>query len=296
METRTMPRRERSGTGATADAAETQGARTVHRRKSVNQAEMEKTHGLPEPDGSFNKGSIFRALVGQLKPGRMLDLGAGKGNFSLSAAQMGWHVTAVDARTTRWPDAEQEPDAEVAELIRGIRWVQADVREFTIAPGEYDLICILGLLHHLEVSDQVELIKRCVGALLLIDTRIAPSNVDREGQYEGMVIREHGEDREERDAVPTAAWGNPTSFRHTEESLVRLLRDCGFPQVRMMRPPHRRDYTFYLGLPRNAEAKRGAPGRKPKKVVGKDRGGKLWSHWTPGQESDAAESGGNDLD
>lgn len=282
-----MPRRERPTPGHADDSAASSGGRAVRRRKGVTSQEMVKTHGLPEPDGLLNKGNIFRALVGPLKPGRMLDLGAGKGNFSLSAAQMGWQVTAVDARTTRWPDAEQESDPEIARLIRGIQWVQSDVREFAIAPGDYDLICILGLLHHLEIADQIKLLRRCAGTLLLIDTRIAASNLDREGPYEGMVIREHGEDREARDAVPTAAWGNATSFRHTEESLVRLLRDSGFPQVMMMRPPHRRDYTFYLALPRNEDAKRGAPGRKAKAVVGKDRGGKLWSHWTP---DDADES------
>ena len=149
----------------------------------------------------------------------------------------------------RWPDAEAEEDAATKALIATIRWVQADVREFPIAPGEYDLICILGLLHHLEVADQAALIRRCAGTLLLIDTRIAPAIIDREGPYEGMVVREHGETRDERDLVPTAAWGNAHSFRHTEESLIHLLRENGYAQVMPMRPPHRRDYTFYLCLP-----------------------------------------------
>lgn len=255
----------------------------IRRQKSANQMEMTRTHGLPEPDGILHKGNVFRSLLGPLKPGRMLDLGAGKGNFSISAAQLGWQVTAVDARTVRWPDGDAEPDPEIATLIRSIQWVQADVREFPIEEEAYDLICILGLLHHLEVPDQIDLLHRCAGTLLLIDTRIAPAAIDREGPYEGMAVREHGEDREERDQIPTASWGNPTSFRHTEESLVRLIRECGFPQVLMTRPPHRRDYTFYLCLPRNLDSKPGQPGRKQKAVVGRDRGGKAWSHWTPDQ-------------
>jgi SAM-dependent methyltransferase len=270
--------------GIFARAAELTGdAPTIRRRKCANQTEMLKTHGLPEPDGTLHKGNVFRSLLGPLKPGKMLDLGAGRGNFSLSAAQMGWQVTAVDARNVRWPDADAELDSEVAELIRSITWIQADVREFPIGRGEYDLICVLGLLHHLEIPDQLNLVRRCTGTPLLIDTRIAPAVIDREGAYEGMIVREHGEDREERDQVPTASWGNPNSFRHTEESLLRLIRDCGYPQVMMMRPPHRRDYTFYLGLPRNAEAKRGKSGRKPKTVMGRDRGGEIWSHWSPEQ-------------
>jgi SAM-dependent methyltransferase len=222
---------------------------TVSFRKGASRTVFARTHGLPQPDQSIHKGNIFRALVGLLKPGKMLDLGAGKGNFSLSAAQLGWEVTAVDARTVRWPDAETEPDPAVADLIRTIRWVQADVREFPIEEGEYDLVCILGLLHHLEVSDQVSLLKRCSTMPTLLDTRIAKALVDIDGPYEGMLIRERGETREERDAVPQASWGNPLSFQHTEESLLRLVLDCGYIKMMQMRPPHRVDYTFYLCLP-----------------------------------------------
>ncbi len=118
------------------------------------------------------------------------------------------------------------------------------------SPGhEYDLICILGLLHHLEVDDQIELLRRCSGTLTLLDTRIAPRIADTEGPYEGVYIREHGETREERDEVPTASWGNETSFRHTEESLLRMVRDCGYSKMMSMKPPHRQNYTMFLCLP-----------------------------------------------
>jgi SAM-dependent methyltransferase len=233
-----------------------QDATTITFKKGANQTVVARTHGLPAPDTSIHKGTIFKTLVGLLKPGRLLDLGAGKGNFSLAAAQLGWEVTAVDARTVRWPDAAAEPDAALAEQIRAIRWVQADVREFPIAPGDYDLVCILGLLHHLEVPDQVALLTRCASMPTLLDTRIAKAIVDREGAYEGMLIREHGATREERDAVPQASWGNPLSFQHTEESLLRLVLDCGYSKMLQMRPPHRHDYTFYLCLPsRSSERK-----------------------------------------
>jgi SAM-dependent methyltransferase len=222
---------------------------TITFKKGASRTVIARTHGLTAPDPSIHKGNIFRSLVALLKPGKMLDLGAGKGNFSLSAAQLGWNVTAVDARTVRWPDADAESDPAVADLIRSIRWVQADVREFPIEEREYDLVCVLGLLHHLEVSDQVSLLKRCSTMPTLIDTRIAKALVDVEGPYEGMLIRERGETREERDAVPQASWGNPLSFQHTEESLLRLILDCGYIKMMQMRPPHRQDYTFYLCLP-----------------------------------------------
>jgi SAM-dependent methyltransferase len=226
-----------------------QEATTITFKKGANRTVFARTHGLPEPDTSVNKGNIFRNLVALLKPGKMLDLGAGKGNFSLSAAQLGWTVTAVDARSVRWPNADMEPAPAIANLIRTIRWVQADVREFPIEEGEYDLICVLGLLHHLEVSDQVSLLRRCSTMPTLLDTRVAKALVDVDGPYEGMLVREHGDSREERDAVPQASWGNPLSFQHTEESLLRLVLDCGYIKMMQMRPPHRPDYTFYLCLP-----------------------------------------------
>ncbi len=210
-------------------------------------AVAEEGHALPEPDDSVNKLQIFRALVSLLKPGKMLDLGAGRGNFSLAAVELGWEVTAVDARTMRWPDYEEDPKH--AQLIRSVDWVVADVREFPIYSGEYDLICILGLLHHLELDDQIKLLRRCSDTLTLLDTRVAPEIVVTEGSYEGEYKSEPGETREERDKVPTASWGNEVSFRHTEESLLRLAQDCGYSKTMAMKPPHRLDYTFYLCLP-----------------------------------------------
>ncbi len=218
------------------------------RDEAAASAATGQVHALPEPDDSINKLTIFRALLPSLKPGKMLDLGAGKGNFSLAAARLGWEVTAVDARTVRWPDLEAEKDRERAKLVRAIRWVQADVREFSIG-GEYDLICILGLLHRLEVDDQIKLLTRCSDTLTLLDVRVAPEIAVTEGPYEGKYHRQGGETREERDQIPQAAWGNEFGFRHTEESLLRLVQDCGYSKMMSMRPPHREDYTMYLCLP-----------------------------------------------
>jgi hypothetical protein len=258
----------------------------VKRAKGLNQQSVVKTHGLPEPDGTLNKGRIFESILAPLAPGKLLDLGAGKGNFSMSAASMGWQVTAVDVRTVRWPEVDPATDPETASLLESITFVQSDIREFPIGRNEYDLICILGLLHHLEVPDQVALIRKCTGTPLLIDTRIASAEIDVVDDYRGMLIREHGETREERDQVATASWGNESSFRHSEESLTRLLRDCGYPIVFQGRPPHRREYTFYFALPRIAEQQF----RRKKRTVGAGRAGDLWKHYTPGEATPAADA------
>lgn len=259
------------------DVESTTEGREVRRRKGVNQQQVVKTHGLPEPDGNMNKGRIFEAVLAPMRPGKLLDLGAGKGNFSMSAASLGWQVTAVDVRTVRWPEYDPATQPELARLIDAVTFVQSDIREYPIARGEFDLICILGLLHHLEVPDQLALLRKCAGTPLLIDTRIASAIVDTVDGYEGMLIKEHGETREERDDVATASWGNETSFRHTEESLIRLLRTSGYPVVFQARPPHRREYTFYYALPRATETGY----RRNKRTVGDGRGSGAWSHHTP---------------
>jgi 2-polyprenyl-3-methyl-5-hydroxy-6-metoxy-1,4-benzoquinol methylase len=233
-----------AGRGRAGDASQESAARVPASGEIT-----EQTHALPEPDESISRRQIFRSLVSPLKPGKMLDLGAGAGNFSLPAAQMGWDVTAVDARNMRTPTPEKKANSKQAELVRSVRWVESDIREFPIKRGEYDLICILGLMHHLEIEDQLKLLKQCSDTLTLLDVRIAPEIVVSEGPYEGLYFHERGESQEQRERLPQASWGNAVSFHHTEESLIRLVRDCGYANVMPMRPPHERNYTFYLCLP-----------------------------------------------
>jgi len=179
----------------------------------------------------------------------MLDLGTGAGTFSLIAARLGWEVTAVDARTVRTPDPEAEKDPNGAELLRSVRWVEADVRELEIPKGDYDLICIFGLLHHLELDAQIKLLKRCSHTLTFLAVRVEDHVVSKEGLYEGNNYREPGATRKERDQVPWASWGNEASFKHTEESLLRLFQESGYTHVMAMRPPFEHNYTFYVCLP-----------------------------------------------
>lgn len=205
-------------------------------------------HGLPAPDGALKKGRLSESILAPLAPGKLLELGASKGTFSLSAARLGWQVTTVNPDTLRWPEREVDADPELPALLDSITFVQSDVREFSIGRHAYDLICIPGL-HDLEVPDQVALVRKCAGTPLLIDTRIASAETDTFGVYHGMLIQELSEAREERDGVGAASSLNASAFLHTEESLVRLLRDCGYPIVFQARPPYRQEFTFYFALP-----------------------------------------------
>lgn len=176
---------------------------------------------------------IFRRLLAPLRPGRLVDLGSGHGKFALVARDLGWAVTAVDARKTRMP------------MAPGIEWVQADVRDFPLEG--YDCICVLGLLYHLELADALALLEKAAGTTTIIDTHVA---LEAEREEQGYVGRTYVEVRSRDPNVlartSTAAWGNRTSFWPTQESLLRMFYDSGFATVFVAEPPYLADRTFYL--------------------------------------------------
>ncbi len=181
---------------------------------------------------------IFASMLTTMKPGRLLDLACGHGVFSLVAARMGWQVTAVDVRMGRMP------------MTEGIRWVESDVREFKISPGEYDCIAILGLLYHLELDDQLDLMSRCSFAPTIVDTIVSlDPNVEEKG-YRGEYFDEvAGRTPKQFAKSPKASWKNTRSFWADEESLIRLFNDAGFASVCKRMPPVVPERTFYLCLP-----------------------------------------------
>ena len=169
---------------------------------------------------------IFRSLLEQLRPGRLLDLATGHGAFALIAHDLGWEVTAVDARVERMP------------MTPGISWVQGDVRNF---PTEgYDVVTVLGLLYHLEIEAQIDLLRRCSTSLTILDTHVSRRPTSLLEGYLGHHFTEVLEDTR-------ASWGNPVSFWVTEESLYRLLLTSGYSSIlKVVPPPVTVDRTFYV--------------------------------------------------
>ncbi len=72
-------------------------------------------------------------------PGNALDLACGLGRNALYLAELGWHVTAVDAS---WVAIDRLSKVALSRRLP-IDCVTADLEsaEFSIAPGSYDLIC-----------------------------------------------------------------------------------------------------------------------------------------------------------
>jgi tetratricopeptide (TPR) repeat protein len=177
---------------------------------------------------------IFRYLLGCVaKQGdRVVDLGAGHCAFSRVARDMGHLVTAVDARTERKPD-DSELDT--------IQFVQTDVRAFDL--GGFDVIIFLGLLYHLELTAQLDILRRCAATKVPViletqvhveamvpesETRPWARELVRRGEYEGVVFPE-GDN-------PMASVGNPESFWATEPALLAMLGNAGFTHAIVVDP------------------------------------------------------------
>jgi hypothetical protein len=173
---------------------------------------------------------ILDSLVGPNK--RVADLGAGPCVFAKIARDKGHQVTAVDGR-----------DARVPEDLGSIQFVKADIRWFDISG--YDVVLVLGLLYHLTLEDQISLLSRCRGQLVL-DTQVhirslAVEDSSRErgmeldtlvaqDGYEGVLFPESDNNM--------ASIGNSTSWWHTEPSMLRLLANCGFQSTVVVGAPY----------------------------------------------------------
>ena len=178
--------------------------------------------------------AAFRQILGVMSPGRLLDLGAGHGKFSMIGHDLGWEVTAVDVRTARMP------------MLDGIRWIESDARTFDVSG--YDCIALLGLLYHIELADQQDLLRRCAGTPTILDTHHSLRAETSVEGYKGHLYREPGSSLEELAQIPTASFGNRESFWATREELDRMLHEAGFSTILALEPPILPDRTFYLCL------------------------------------------------
>ena len=179
----------------------------------------------------------FDQMLGFFPPGRMIDLGAGHGAFSIRAADAGWKVTALDARGDRYPEDDR------------VDWVVGDVRSVSVEG--YDLVACLGLFYHLTVDDQLDLLDRCSGTPMILDTHVAngrpsPFSLSPEVElrgYRGQLFREA--DR----SHSTASWGNEESFWPRPKAMYRMLDEHGY-NVMAAVPWYLPTRTFWLCLPR----------------------------------------------
>lgn len=173
------------------------------------------------------RAGILRTLLQPFTPGRLIDLACGTGMFAVLAADLGWQVTAVDARPRPWTDDR-------------VTWRQQDIRDTSV--DSYELILCLGIFYHLELADQLVLVEKCAGTPLILDTHISVAGGETDSGYSGHYYPEG-------DGV-LAAWGNPRSWWPTLESLQRMLAGAGYSRVDVLEPwYHGQDRTFFTCRP-----------------------------------------------
>lgn len=187
---------------------------------------------LQNPEPEQDRIETFKSLISCLSGKRLLDLGCGHGKLSVAAAEVGWSVVGVDARTERMPEDSR------------IEWVQSDVRELPV--DNFDAISVLGLLYHLDQPSQMGLLKRCAksgASVTILDTHVGLSQKASEGGYSGEYYKEPEQ------GLSTSSWSNAVSFWPTEESLIKMARDAGFSLIAPVRPPREKHRTFYICYP-----------------------------------------------
>ncbi|MDX1881830.1 class I SAM-dependent methyltransferase [Mycolicibacterium sp. 120270] len=130
----------------------------------------------------------FAEIVGDLPPGRALDLGCGEGADAVWLAERGWDVVAVDISDTALARArEAARDRGVADKIE---FVALDL-SVGFPAGEYDLISAQ-FLHSKVPLDRWSILKQALGALrpdgllVIVDHGSAPpwpSKLDRHHEF-----------------------------------------------------------------------------------------------------------------
>ena len=106
--------------------------------------------GTPPWETGRAAGELIRVIrEGVIRPGSALDLGCGTGADAICLARHGFDVTAVDSSPTAMERARNR--AEQEDVLA--RFVLADVFEFALTAGQFDLIYDAGFYHFIRRTD-----------------------------------------------------------------------------------------------------------------------------------------------
>jgi hypothetical protein len=175
---------------------------------------------LHTPTTDAMRARLFKQIVGEGDGRRLLDLACGPGNFSRAARDLGWKVTAVDGRTSRLEGQD----------MNGIDFVQADVREFDVSG--YDTITNLGLLYHLPLDGQRDLLKRSSYTRVILETQVhehgvVPPNAEPWG-WNTITTRDTSSDYE--------PWPRYQRFQDNSSRFGRMWQTHVYPRLSKRMP------------------------------------------------------------
>jgi SAM-dependent methyltransferase len=109
----------------------------------VDQREWDELYASRELVWTAEANRFVTGELAGLTAGRALDLGTGEGRNAIWLAERGWQVTAVDFSAVGLAKAAELATRRGA---TGIRWVEADLREYQPGPAAYDLV-LLAYVH-----------------------------------------------------------------------------------------------------------------------------------------------------
>ncbi len=161
----------------------------------------------------------------------VLDVGCGVGYFAASLRDMGFEVSAVDAR-----------EANIAEARRrhpGIAFHVADVEDpQLVALGRFDVVLSFGLLYHLENPFRtMRILQALTGKLLLVESICLPQETPMLLLFDEPA----GEDQSLR----------AVSCYPSEGALIKMAFRSGFPHVyRFNEWPQHDNFQRIVGLDR----------------------------------------------
>lgn len=176
--------------------------------------------------------NIFNEILSKYSSTSFLDLATGHGKFALVARDLGFKVTAMDARPNRMPSNE-----------KGIKWIVSTVENFDVKG--FEIVNCLGLLYHLPLKRQIELISRLDCNTLIFDSHIAKIGKIKDLGYNGRIYREASNFGALKCALKSA-FDNLESFWHTKESIEKLILNNGFNSVYEIIPWYYDDRTFFI--------------------------------------------------
>ena len=165
---------------------------------------------------------------------KVVDLGTGHGRHAVLFADLGAKVTAIDRKTER---EHMRTDSRVD-------WFLENVAEHDLSG--FDVIFNTGLLYHLTLDEQIELLKRCSYTLNVVETHVVFSfgnTVEIESVYPK---REHNPDGLIVEKGYCGLMFRANSFWHTEDSLLKLFQDSGFTKAKKIIPNIKTTRVFFI--------------------------------------------------
>jgi 2-polyprenyl-3-methyl-5-hydroxy-6-metoxy-1,4-benzoquinol methylase len=130
-------------------------------------SEYMATHSYTEPEFAEKEKFVDEALR-QIRPERVLDVGANTGHFSMRAADVGARVVAIDADATcigrLWDRAANQKKNILPLVVNWARptaalgWKNAECLSFLQrSRGNFDCVLMLAVVHHLLVTERIPL-------------------------------------------------------------------------------------------------------------------------------------------